>query len=220
MHQAPKTSVRGRIPRAHHRTVCPYGHLKTYVDPSGRPHCRVCNDAAQRRLQEAKRQARLRARRQRLAERPMPPKAERVWAAGHFEGEGTITIVSGGSNSLPIPRVSLVSTDKSVIDFFHDRWPGYLRSCIPKSVNGLAREAFIWQLKANDAVEGFILDIQPYLQTERVRTKADLILEDIRERVQLRRTDEVVQRRWERMARMRALNRRGIERPREKDQEG
>ena len=220
MQQAPKTSVRGRIPRAHYRTVCPYGHLKTYVDPSGRPHCRVCNDAIKRRLHEAKRQARLRARRQRLAERPVPPKAERVWAAGHFEGEGTITIASGGRNSLPIPRVSLTSTDKSVIDFFHTRWPGYLRSCIPNSINGLAREAFSWQLKANDAVEGFILDIQPYLQTERVRAKADLILEDIRERVQLRRTDEVVQRRWERMAKMRALNRRGIERPREKDQEG
>ena len=65
----------------------------------------------------------------------------------------------------------------------------------------------------------------PEIQKDFVREgdnwrEASLILEDIRERVQLRRTDEVVQRRWERMARMRALNRRGIERPREKDQEG
>lgn len=213
MHHAAKTSARGRVPRAHFKTICPYGHLKTYVDPTGRPHCRVCNDAIKRRLNEAKRQERLRERRRRLAERPMPPKAERVWAAGHFEGEGTITIASGGRNALPIPRVSLTSTDKSVIDFFNARWPGYVRSFTPPSRNGLAREAFCWQMTANDAVEGFVLDILPHVQTERVRAKADLILEDIGERVQLRRTKEVQQRRWARMAKMRALNRRGIERP-------
>ncbi len=134
--------------------------------------------------------------------------------AGLFEGEGTITIASGGRNALPVPRVSMVSTDKSVIDFFHARWPGYLRNLIPYSSSGLAREVFYWQLTANDAVEGFVLDIRPHLQTERVRVKADLILEDIHERVQLRRTTEVEQRRWARMAKMRALNRRGIERPR------
>ena len=143
-----------------------------------------------------------------------------MWAAGHFEGEGTLTIASGGRGSLPIPAVSLTSTDKAVIDFFNARWPGYVRSFIPLSQTGLAREAFCWRLLASDAVEGFVLDILPHLQTERVRAKADLLLEDMRERVQLRRTEEVRQRRFERMAQMRELNRRGIRRPRAESEAG
>ena len=214
MSRPASASVRARVPRPHYTTICPKGHLKTYVDPTGRPHCRICNGAVKRRHQEARLKKRLREREDRLAARWSPPRADRVWAAGHFEGEGTITIASGGRKGLPKPRVSLASTDKSVIEFFHARWPGYLRTYIPPSKNNLARRAYYWQLTANDKVEGFVLDIRPHLQTERVRVKADLILEDIAERVQLRRSEEAVQGRWARMAKMRALNRRGLERPR------
>lgn len=206
--------MHGRKPRAQFSQTCPKGHAKTYVAPNGRPYCRICNYAASRKYHEGKRQERLRARRQRLAERARPPKEERVWAAGHFEGEGTFTIASGGRGALPKPRVSLASTDKSVIEFFHARWPGYLRTWIPNSINGRARRVYYWQLIASDAVEGFALDMLPHLQTTRMRTKADLMLEDVRERIELRRTPEVRQRRFERMARMRVLNRRGTDRPR------
>lgn len=205
---------RTRVPLPHYKTTCPRGHLKTYVAPSGVLHCRICSNGRAIKAREKKRQARLRARRQRLARRPRPPKAERVWAAGHFEGEGTFTILSGGRVKPPRPCVSLSSTDRSVIDYFHARWPGMLRSLIPKTPTMRARRLYTWKLLSNDPVEGFILDMLAHLQTERVRTKAHLLLEHVRESAEYRRTPQVRARQFARMAKMRALNRRGVERPR------
>lgn len=207
----------GRETRVLEEKYCRRGHLKTYVDPGGKYHCRVCNHASVRRYYERKVQKRLAERRRRIAERARPPKEERVWAAGHFEGEGTFSIMSGGRRGLPRPRVSLASTDRSVIAFFQARWPGALRDWIPKTVTNRARRVYYWQLVGNDPVEGFVLDVYPHLQTERVRTKADLLLEHVRDSAELRRSPGVRARRFARMRRMRALNRRGVDRGRAED---
>jgi hypothetical protein len=148
-------------------------------------------------------------RRRRIAARKSPPKTDRIWAAGHFEGEGTLSIVHYGEGNGTRPVANLSSTDWSMVEFFHERWPGYLVAYTPKS--GRARELLTWYLYGLDQIEGFILDIRPFLRSERVRTKAVLLLEDIRARAEGRRSPEARRRKAERHMRMRELNRRGVE---------
>jgi len=208
---APTPAGRALTLRASPQRYCHRGHLKDYVSPKGQRGCRICVKLADGKRMERLRQKRLRARRRRIAARARPPRGERAWAAGHFEGEGTVTILSGGAKALSVPRVSLTSTDESVITYFQARWRGRVRSYIPSSRSGRAREAFEWSLSAGEAIEGFLLDMLPDLKTARVRTKAGLLIEDVRARAEQRRTEAARADKRCRMAKMRALNRRGID---------
>lgn len=199
----PSATLKGR--------TCRNGHVnRSYVTTGGKIECRTCRAIRHRKIWEANRQARLKARRALILARPRPPRRERIWAAGLFEGEGTITIRSTGKAKGTMPEVSMVSTDETIVEVFQTHWPGRIERYTPTSKNGLAREAIRWKRNARDLVEGFLLDIRPYLKTKRMREKAALLLADIRERAEMRVTVKRRARRLERMAKMRALNRRGI----------
>lgn len=212
MQHRAETERSGRGPRAPKTDRCHRGHVKDYVASDGTRRCRECSKLAGRTYTEKRRQKRLEARRARLEARAVPPEADRVWAAGHFEGEGTLTINAGGRRRLSTPRVSLVSTDRQVIRFFHATWPGYVHSLMPKSASGRSRKAYVWVLRSCDAIEAFLLDTGPHFRTLRVRTKADLLLEDVRDRAERRFDDAARRRKLERMTVMRVLNRRGRDR--------
>ena len=189
---------------------CRNGHVgRSYVTAGGKIECRTCKALRHRRLWQERRRERLRARRERILARVRPNRRERIWAAGLFEGEGTITIRSTGAAGHTMPEVSMVSTDAQVVEVFQTLWPGHTERYTPKSRTGRARQAIRWKRNATEAVEGFLLDLYPYFKTARVRTKADLLMEDIRDRVELRLTPGRKQRLRARMARMRRLNRRG-----------
>lgn len=193
---------------------CGRGHRAYFIWPNGRKACATCLKIRRRKAYRDGRRKRLEARRQRMAQRHVPPEKDRIWAAGLFEGEGTISIRSSGCANRFEPHVSVVSTDRSIIDFYHARWPGRLERWFPKSKNELAREAFLWTLRRQEAVEGFLLDVRPHLQTRRMRRKADLVVEDIRDRMLRRQTLGVRRRTYARMTRIRMLNKRGLDRPR------
>ena len=205
-----------KSPCAANEQYCRLGHRKEYVCPQGRVLCRICRRRNMRKRCEARRKQRFKDRQRRIAQRHSPPEAECIWAAGYFEGEGTVTLHSTPRAGLTRPEVSMASTDKSMVEYFHARWPGTCWSYIPKSKNSLAREAFCWRLGACDTVECFLLDILPHLASRRVRKKADLLIEDIRDRLKCGRTPEVRQRKKERLLKMRELNRRGIRRAEER----
>ena len=190
------------------RKFCSRGHLKIRQE-CGRYSCPTCSRERSRRSYEKQRQKRLDTRRARIAARRSPPGDECIWAAGHFEGEGTVTIMSGAKTNLYRPAVSVTSTDSSVINFFQLRWPGYVSRTVREKEGKRYRDAFTWRLSAHDKIESFLLDMLPHLKTMRVREKAALLIDDIRDRVQMRRTPEERRRKAERMARMRALNKRG-----------
>lgn len=194
---------------------CRRGHVMDHVDPRGRFVCRICQTRWRRAWQARRTKKRLAARHARLTRcRPKIRQTDRVWAAGLFEGEGTITIRSAGTKPYTRPCVSMASTDKAVVAFFQARWPGRLRTWIPNSKNGVARRAWEWMLCTNDPVECFLLDMRFCWQTQRVRTKAKLLLEEIRDKVSAPRSEAVKQRSAERLKQMRVLNRRGLRRPR------
>lgn len=181
-----------------------------YVSPKGKVLCTICKIRRQRARYAAVRKARLAERRRRIAARRRVPRTDRIWAAGHFEGEGTFSIVHFGRNNGTRPVANLSSTDFSMVHFFHQRWPGYLVEYTPRSGN--ARTLLTWYLYGLDRIEGFILDIRPFLRSARVQAKAALVLEDVRARAEGRRTPDARRARAERHARMRVLNRRGVER--------
>lgn len=174
------------------------------------PDCRVCHKVLQRKYAAQARAARLKARARRVATRARPSMADRLWAAGHFEGEGSIMLLSGGRKCVSLPRISLASTDRAVIDFFQATWPGHVTRHQPRSKNGVAKAAFKWTLERSETIEGFVLDIRPFLKRRTVAARADLMVEDLRARADLRQTPAARAAKLERMARMRALNRRGI----------
>jgi hypothetical protein len=129
------------------------------------------------------------------------------WVAGHFEGEGTVSIVRSGKRGYTRPIVTLTSTDRQVIDVIQDRWPGCVKTYQPK---GNARPAHRWTLNVRPAIARFLWDMMPLLKTERVRRKAELVLEDIGARVQGARGEDYLAQCHERREQIRALNHRGV----------
>lgn len=114
-----------------------------------------------------------------LANRPALPDVERAWAAGLFEGEGTVSITRGGTAGYSRSLVSVTNTDAEVIDFFQVRWPGSIRTIRPKSPR--AREAQCWALYGSRVLP-FLLDILPYVRRSAVRAKCELVIESQRMR--------------------------------------
>lgn len=128
------------------------------------------------------------------------------WAAGTFESEGTVTITRSGRRGYTRPLVMLTSTDLDMIGVFQKRWPGYIKRYQPK---GNARIAHTWTLNVRPSIARFLWDISPFLKTDRVRQKADLVLADIGARVQGAKGEDYLAECHERREAIRVLNKRG-----------
>lgn len=127
--------------------------------------------------------------------RAVPSEADLAWGAGLFEGEGTITLSGTGC-----PYVIVGNTDRQVIDFYQRHWPGCVKGHNPANVNQNARPAWDWRIGGWKALI-FLREMQPYFRTERVRAKAELVL-DAGTLAHAERGEHVVQ--------IRTLNRRGL----------
>lgn len=113
------------------------------------------------------------AQRARVANRPGWPTTDLAWAAGMFEGEGTVTIQGSGARGYGRCLASLTSTDPEIIAFFQERWSGALTSFRRKPQHRLAQT---WTVSGEPMI-GFLLDIQPHLRTAAEHEKVALVLE-------------------------------------------
>lgn len=129
------------------------------------------------------------------------------WLAGMFEGEGTVTISSGGRRGYTVLIACLSNTDESIPREFHRRWGGSLRWTQPKSER--ARPALTWRAGSATAA-AFLRDIQPHIQTKRVREKVQLALDYHASRSQGARRPGYREERWAFKRRMEHLNHRGV----------
>jgi hypothetical protein len=93
---------------------------------------------------------------------------ELAWTAGLFEGEGSIRINKPTKRNLGHLVVSVVNTDRDIIDFFQERWPGYMKPATGLRPN--QRPAWVWVLAARRAMV-FLLAIEPYIVRKAVREK-------------------------------------------------
>ena len=95
----------------------------------------------------------------------MKTDAELGFAAGLMEGEGTIRINAFTKRNKGALIVSCVNTNRELIDFLQDRWPGYC-----KPATGLSprqRPAFVWTIACRRAL-AFLEEIEPYVVSERM----------------------------------------------------
>lgn len=135
---------------------------------------------------------------------------ELAWAAGLFEGEGTIRINKATKRNLGALVVSVVSTDAQITDFFQARWPGHM-----KQGTGLTerqRPAWVWVIAARQAA-AFIREVLPYFRRDVVRERSWLGLEfqDQKLAGRANRSDEYREQQWSYYLQMRELNLRGAE---------
>lgn len=136
------------------------------------------------------------------------PAFELAWAAGLFEGEGTVRINPRTRRNAYHLVASVANTDREVIDFFHRRWGGTVR--FASNAGTRRRDAYYWTVAARMAAT-FLHDIRPYVVTERVREKIrhGLLFQDGKRRSHDARTIEYFEGQWCAYVYMLELNRRG-----------
>jgi len=142
-------------------------------------------------------------------------KLELAWAAGLFEGEGTVRINKPTKRNMGALIVSVTNTDRQIVDWFQTRWPGYM-----KGVSGMRpdqRPAWAWVIAAHVAA-GFLTSIRPYI----VR---DIVLERIDHGLQFQagktrracatgnRSRKYAEAQWNAYWWMCELNKRGVRKP-------
>lgn len=100
----------------------------------------------------------------------MVPERELAWAAGLFEGEGTVLISAPVRHNMCSLVVQVANTDRDIIDFFHDRWAGYRAAC--KMDLTKHRPAWRWIVTARKAA-GFLRQIRPYIVRSMMGARID-----------------------------------------------
>lgn len=131
-----------------------------------------------------------------------------AWAAGHFEGEGTISISAERRSGYARPLASLVSTDRQVIELFSAWWPTSIAGKKPRTPSPNARPVYRWEINSAAKVRAFIDQLQPYLRTERCRAKFELVSE-FTDKVLAPHEGKIKPRHPEYIALIRRLNQRG-----------
>lgn len=96
-----------------------------------------------------------------------------AWAAGVFEGEGSIGINTPTKRNLGHLYATVVNTDSALTDFFQLHWPGY---CRRTHLPGNRRPATVWTIAARRAA-GFLQMILPYVRRPIVRERIALALQ-------------------------------------------
>ena len=200
-----------------HLDFCQRGHpfdqANTSVSTTGnrvRRHCKTCmRDRARSRYQLKDRVARADARMKRIEEWKRDiSAADLAWAAGHFEGEGTISISAERRNGYARPLASLVSTDRQVIDLFSEWWPTSMAGKKPRIPTPNARPVYRWEINSAVKVRAFIDQMYPHLRTKRCRAKFDVVGE-FTDKILAPRAGKVRPRHPEYIEMIRRLNHRG-----------
>ena len=191
-------------------TNCRLGHSDLYLDlGDGRIACRACKRMGLNPY--VRRPPKLRV-------LPIPPRKDLIWAAGLFEGEGTIAILRPGYKTAKSGRyqgkvrphirevVTMANTDIEIVKFFSDRWGA---RPVPHRQSQLnARTLYQWQLSGPRA-EWFVTDLLPHFQTQRTRRRAALFLESRQLLHDSDKSPEYHAKRQLLFAQMRVLNWRG-----------
>ena len=132
--------------------------------------------------------------------------AELAWAAGFFDGEGTVRI------SKPMPRntgallVSMANTDYQTVEWFQQRWPGYVKPYKPVLRK---RQAWRWQIGATKAA-AFLVAIRPFVVRDAMREKIDYALAFQAQKRAGVSSDEYCEQQWIAYWWMGKLNQRGV----------
>lgn len=135
----------------------------------------------------------------------MIPQLELAWAAGLFEGEGSVRISKPAARNWGSLNVDVPNTDQKIVQFFATRFGGSTKHVPAK---GKRRAYWRWRVASIEAA-AFLTAIRPFVRTNRVREKIDVGLAYQRQKRASRFTEEYRQEQWEAYWWMRELNVRG-----------
>ena len=100
---------------------------------------------------------------------------ELAYAAGLFDGEGSISLVRQKNNRWHSPQVAVASNDYEVLSWFQKRFGGSIVTKQPRmSTHSVSYD---WRLTDRRAL-AFLKLIRPYLVIERKIRRIDLLLND------------------------------------------
>lgn len=142
----------------------------------------------------------------------LPIEAECVWAAGFFEGEGTVTIGVRKSDETYRLIAIIANTDRPLLELLQGIWGGWLQPAYGERPGRVP--AWSWTV-AGPRAERFICDIGPHIRSERRLAKLKLAMRFRRAQLPpglLLRKDRPIYKRRQRefYQDMRELNRRGL----------
>jgi hypothetical protein len=100
---------------------------------------------------------------------------ELAYAAGLFDGEGSISLVRQNNNRSHSPQVSVASNDCEVLVWFQKRFGGSIVTKQPRKPTHSV--SYDWRLTDRRALT-FLRIIRPYLVIERKIRRIDLLLND------------------------------------------
>lgn len=137
----------------------------------------------------------------------MTPDQELAWAAGLFEGEGSVRISKPALRNWGSLNVDVPNTDHEIIAFFADRWHGSVHHV---EQQGRRREYWRWRCASLHAAT-FLRAIEPFVVTERVRGRIahGLAFQDQKLKSRAARTEEYREAQWIAYWWMAELNLRG-----------
>jgi hypothetical protein len=99
-----------------------------------------------------------------------------IYAAGLFDGEGTVTLTKmNAANQFRAPGVSLSSTTYTLVDFMKSTFGGQIIKLKRAKSQG-HKQAWHWQTYRGSAIN-VLEQISPYLREPEKRRRALLILE-------------------------------------------
>lgn len=98
-----------------------------------------------------------------------------VYAAGLFDGEGSVSLVKHRTTRWHSPQVSVASTDHEICEWFQTRFGGSIVTKQPRMPNHSL--SWDWRLTDRRALD-FLQKIRPYLVIERKIRRIDLLLND------------------------------------------
>jgi hypothetical protein len=105
----------------------------------------------------------------------MADSEELAYAAGLFDGEGSISLVRQKNNRSHSPQVAVASTDLEVLHWLQDRYGGSIVTKQPRKSSHSV--SYDWRLTDRRAL-AFLELIRPYLVIERKIRRVDLLLND------------------------------------------
>lgn len=192
---------------------CSRGHdlrdpKNCYITPKGKWRCRRCTAYNTHLRQESRVIEKLKSLRTEYG----GPETDLAYAAGMFEGEGTITISKAGKYTRTL--VSVPNTDFGVPEFYLERWGGRTSTSTPNQgsnhgKNSNAREVKTWRLDAGGCYT-FLHQLMPHLRRPLVINRARLAMASYEARRQGTRDQAYSDLHQNLMATMRILNHRGL----------
>jgi hypothetical protein len=104
----------------------------------------------------------------------MLTEAEKAYAAGLFDGEGSIIIDKPRRGKGHTLMVTLAMREPAAVTWLQERWPGSLRPATRRPKTGEAFICWYWR-RYTSAAAAFLSDILPYLLVK--LTQAELAIE-------------------------------------------